>query len=634
VPDKSLETVSLRYGLDAESRTSALLESVLAATDVMLVYLDRDFNFVWVNDAYAATCQMKPGDMIGKNHFALYPHEENEAIFRRVRDTGKAVFYKDKPFVFPDQPERGTTYWDWSLVPVKGSDGRVEALVFSLRETTRFKRVEMNVRENEARLRRTEEIAHLGSWELDLVHDVLTWSDETYRIFGLRPQEFEATFEAFLETVHPDDRAALDAAYTGSVRDGRDGYGIEHRVVRKTTGEIRWVQEKCEHIRDSKGNIVRSRGMVLDITERKRAEAEILNVALFPQENPYPVLRVGRDGGLLYANPASGSLLACWRCGEGGALPEEVRRVAAAALEAGCPRQWEVSCNGRALEFTAMPIPAAGYVNFYALDVTERKRAWEEIERLNRDLERRVEERTEALRVSLDRMRKQQARLRQLGARLTQVRQAERHRIAIGLHDEVGQLLVACQYQIEAARRKPNRGEAHFDEAERLLAEAAEHIRGLVFELRCPTLHEFGLSEAVGEMAERMEEMFDIPIRVVAADSVKRLSRDLRCACYQAVRELLFNVSKHAKASVATVRLHCSDGIMRIAVEDDGIGFTPPFDPRTHHGQGFGLLHLREQFMALGGGVSVESEPGQGTCVTIRVPVDDSRNRSKGRPHE
>ena len=128
---------------------------------------------------------------------------------------------------------------------------------------------------NEARLSRSQEIAHLGSWELDLVKNELTWSDEVYRIFGLKPQEFAATYEAFLEAVHPDDRAAVDAAYSGSLREGRDTYEIEHRVVRKSTGEVRIVHEKCEHIRDGSGRIVRSVGMVHDITEQKQAEEDL-----------------------------------------------------------------------------------------------------------------------------------------------------------------------------------------------------------------------------------------------------------------------------------------------------------------------------------------------------------------------
>jgi PAS domain S-box-containing protein len=131
------------------------------------------------------------------------------------------------------------------------------------------------LRESEQRLERAQEIAHLGSWELDLVNSVLTWSDEVYRIFGLKPQEFGATYEAFLEAVHPDDRAAVDAAYSSSLREGKDTYEIEHRVLRKAAGEIRYVHEKCEHVRDETGRIIRSVGMVHDITERKRAEAAL-----------------------------------------------------------------------------------------------------------------------------------------------------------------------------------------------------------------------------------------------------------------------------------------------------------------------------------------------------------------------
>jgi PAS domain S-box-containing protein len=138
---------------EALQRERSLLESVMQATDVMLVLLDPQFNFIWVNPAYAETCQMKTEEMVGKNHFALYPHEENEAIFRQVRDTGKGVFYKDKPFVFPDQPERGVTYWDWSLAPVKGSGGDVTGLVFSLRETTKYKQVEEAIKESEEKYR-------------------------------------------------------------------------------------------------------------------------------------------------------------------------------------------------------------------------------------------------------------------------------------------------------------------------------------------------------------------------------------------------------------------------------------------------------------------------------------------------
>jgi PAS domain S-box-containing protein len=121
-------------------------------------------------------------------------------------------------------------------------------------------------------LSRAQEIAHLGSWELDLVNNRLSWSDEVYRIFGVQPQGSAATYEDFLDAVHPEDRAAVRAAYSNSLREGAPFYEITHRVVRKSTGEVRWVHEKCEHIREGDGRTVRSVGMVQDVTERKQAE--------------------------------------------------------------------------------------------------------------------------------------------------------------------------------------------------------------------------------------------------------------------------------------------------------------------------------------------------------------------------
>ena len=139
-------------------------------------------------------------------------------------------------------------------------------------ESSARKSAEEALLRSEALLNKSQSIAQIGSWELDLTKNRLFWSDEVYRIFGLHPQEFEATYEAFIDTVHPDDRASVDAAYTGSLREGKDTYEIEHRIVRRDDGEIHIVHEKCEHVRDTSGRIVGSIGMVQDITERKHSE--------------------------------------------------------------------------------------------------------------------------------------------------------------------------------------------------------------------------------------------------------------------------------------------------------------------------------------------------------------------------
>jgi PAS domain S-box-containing protein len=161
--------------------------------------------------------------------------------------------------------------------------GQLEKRTLDLKKLNEDLRIEINerkqveevLRRSERLLKQSQEIAHLGSWELDLIKNELTWSDEVYRIFGMDPKEFDATYEAFLERVHTDDRAAVEAAYSGSLDENLDTYEIEHRVVTRDTGDIRVVHEKCEHIRDDTGKIVRSVGMVHDITDRKQSEKMI-----------------------------------------------------------------------------------------------------------------------------------------------------------------------------------------------------------------------------------------------------------------------------------------------------------------------------------------------------------------------
>ncbi len=120
----------------AHRRTHELLERIFADMHVQIAYLDREFRFIRVNRAYAEDEGHEPGFFIGKNHFDLYPDPENEAEFRRVVETGEPHSSYARPFRFAHNPERGVTYWDWTLQPVKEPDGAVSGLVVSLVNAT------------------------------------------------------------------------------------------------------------------------------------------------------------------------------------------------------------------------------------------------------------------------------------------------------------------------------------------------------------------------------------------------------------------------------------------------------------------------------------------------------------------
>uniref|UniRef100_UPI00373FCEAF PAS domain S-box protein n=1 Tax=Methanosarcina horonobensis TaxID=418008 RepID=UPI00373FCEAF len=223
---------------------------------------------MWVNPAYAESCHMKPEELVGKNHFVLYPHEENEAIFRKVRDTGKGVFFKDKPFVYPDQPERGVTYWDWSLVPVKNSDGNVTGLVLSLRETTKYKQAEETLNEIKERLQ----------FIVDNSPDSIFLQDSGLRYVWV-PKPIEGlSIDQYLG--HTD----IELGDIGEIPEsGRELHAIKQQILESGIGRTLEMTlngsagsqhfiSTYEPWSNKEGKIIGLAGYVRDITERKKAE--------------------------------------------------------------------------------------------------------------------------------------------------------------------------------------------------------------------------------------------------------------------------------------------------------------------------------------------------------------------------
>ena len=140
---------------------------------------------------------------------------------------------------------------------------QLELFSTSMWQLLQRKRSADKLRENESRLREVQRITRLGSWELDLNSNELSWSDENYRTFGVDPNEFEPSYERFLSLVHPDDRKYVDESYTRSLTQDTP-YDIDHRIIRKSDDEVRIVHESCEHTRDANGRVIRSIGTTRD----------------------------------------------------------------------------------------------------------------------------------------------------------------------------------------------------------------------------------------------------------------------------------------------------------------------------------------------------------------------------------
>lgn len=256
----------------AQQTQSHAMLSVLAENSSDAIFIkDIEGRYIMVNPEAARALGGASEDILGKRDDEILTPEQAKVFMLHDLEVMQHERFSTREETL--NTANGLRVFSAAKGVMRDAAGKVIGLFGISRDVTESKHIEDALRQSEFALKEAQRIANLGNWTLDHQTCTLFWSDQIYELFELSPIEFEATYEAFLNVIHPEDRDMVNEAYLQSLKDHAP-YKVEHRLL-MPDGHIKWVQERCHTQFDTAGMPVKSHGTVQDITERVRADFEI-----------------------------------------------------------------------------------------------------------------------------------------------------------------------------------------------------------------------------------------------------------------------------------------------------------------------------------------------------------------------
>jgi PAS domain S-box-containing protein len=538
--------------------------------------------------------------------------EDRGLVWKAVQDAmqNKKLYVAEFRIVHPD----GTVRW----VAAQGKfyyspDGEPERMLGIAVDITERKSAEEALHQKDIELREAQRLAGVGSWQWDRENDAAIWSDELYRISGRDHKLPPVRYSEISQLYTAESSSRLRDAIEETLRTGRQ-FELDVEMIR-ADGKTRWLTARGEAQRDPAGRIVRLRGTVQDITERRRSDQALREseqrLRLAAQAGRMYAYEWDRESDLIVRSADFAYILGLTgepktsTCQEmlTTVHPDDRANVMAATIRCTpenptCRVQYRVVRPDESVVWMekighAVFDNAGSMVRMVGMvaDITERKLAEEALSNMSR--------------------------------RLIEAQETERARIARDLHDDIGQQLALLSMTLEhtkqVARKADNKIRGRLDDLRKQILNLSASVQNLSHELHSHTLRFVGVANAMRSFCLELSKKQNVEIDFSHTDMPNNVSQEISLCLFRVLQEALHNAVRHSGVNQFDAELRGTSGALYLTVHDSGLGFDVEAAKR---GRGLGLRSMQERLKLVNGEISIDSQRSQGTTIRACVPFN------------
>jgi|CXWL01.1.fsa_nt_gi PAS domain S-box-containing protein len=597
------------------------LSQVVEQSPVSIVITDKAGFIEYVNPKFVEITGYSYDEAIGKNPRILKSGYTSGEEYKQLWET--LTTGDEWHGELHNKKKDGTLYWEWATIsPILNAQGETTHFLAVKEDITERKKAEEKIRKFNERFTMIAATTHDAVWEWNFEPNEL-WANEKHQhLYGLTTADPVPTAKMWEQKIHPDDREKVLKDFFKIFASDKNIWIAEYRF-KTHNGEYINIYDRTYIIRNTDGEAIRTMGSMMDITERKKAEDALrekefilteaqriahigswvneLSGKITWTEETYNIYGVSPDNFI----PDADSFISLLHPDDRAAMQNWINNCVA-GKEPGelefrtvLPDGTIRFLNGRGeLEYNAehKPLCMRGTVQ----DITERKKAEEEILEINK-------------------------RLRLLSEYLQNVREEERTHMAREIHDELGQQLTVMKMDVawlnEKLRKTDTSIRQRTEELNEMLDKTVITVRRIASELRPSMLDDMGLGAAIEWHLSEFEKRSGVKTEFNMMQSELPLPDAIKTGLFRVVQESLTNVGRYAKAKKVAISLQQKDGHLAMLIKDNGVGFD--IAEKIAAKKTLGILGMTERCYIMGGTFNINSTPGKGTTITVKVPFGE-----------